>query len=105
MLDSRTDLNELKKNNVKKINLDADTTTDAKLFRDESNLGVWRSFNTKLAHTNDWTRLFALLTAFFRFATIIAHDGYSGQRVLLLLISPIGPFRAHFLQLVDYKSL
>jgi hypothetical protein len=44
--------------------LRTDTATDTKAFRDESDLGFRRHFDTELSGTDDGARLFTLLATF-----------------------------------------
>lgn len=79
-----------------KINyLDADTTTNAESFRDDSN-PIGRSYlNAELAHTDHGARLFAFLTATFRFALIRIDNGYPSE--LVCFFKGFSPGCSHFL--------
>jgi hypothetical protein len=75
--------------------LDADTTTNAEGFRDDSN-PVGRSYlNAELAHTDHGARLFAFLTATFRFALIRIDNGYPSE--LVCFFKGFSPGCSHFL--------
>lgn len=53
--------------------LGTDTTSDAKTFRNEGDLGLGSDFDTELPGTDDGTRLFTLLAAFL-------HESAFGKR-------------------------
>jgi hypothetical protein len=58
---------------LKRTFLDADTATDAEIFRNPCNFGGGCYLDTEFANFNDRATLFAFLTAFFGFAP--AGDG------------------------------
>jgi hypothetical protein len=53
---------------VKGAFLGADTASDTEALRDEGDLGSIVDFDTQLARADDWTRLFAFLSAFLGLA-------------------------------------
>jgi hypothetical protein len=55
---------------VKGAFLGADTASDTEALRDEGDLGSIVDFDTQLARADDWTRLFAFLSAFLRSVSI-----------------------------------
>lgn len=53
-------------NSVERTFLRANTATDTKSFRDESDLGLWSDLDTEFAGTDHRTGLFAFLAAFLK---------------------------------------
>jgi hypothetical protein len=66
-------------NGIKWAFLNANTTTNTQLFRNESKFHCWTNFDAKLPGLDDRATLFALLAALLGLALVLAHDRDTGQ--------------------------
>lgn len=64
--------------------LNANTTSNAKLFGNSGDFVVGSDLNAELSHANDRTAFLALLSASLRFAFVRADNGNTGQFIRLL---------------------
>ena len=69
--------------------LGADTTSNAQLFRDESEFACWSDINAILSHAHHRARFAAFLPAFLWFALVFIHDGNAGRGVRVF-VSALG---------------
>ena len=83
--------------------LNADTTTDAKLFRNSRDLVSGFNFDAEFAHAHDWTKLHALLCTFFGLTFLVIHNGDTCQLLIWLILSFL-PGHRLILLLFLYKT-
>ena len=58
-----------------RASLNAHTATNAEVFRDLANGRCLTDLDAEFSSLVDWARLFALLSAFFRFTLVRIYDG------------------------------
>lgn len=72
---------------IRHSNLDTNTATDAELFRQHSDFGIWSYFNAKFSHSDNRTWSFALLSTSFRLTFIGIDDSDTGLLIRFISLA------------------